>query len=441
MRTRSAIISGPIRSIASTAIRIETITNTIKFMEITTLVNEIENPASHAERAKEPPKRVSMGSEATLHLIIENVRDFAIFAQDTHGFIVSWNPGVERILGYAENEFVGMHVSAIFTPRDVRLGKVEREMAKAADDGKAEDLKCHVRRDGSLFWAAGLLMPLLDDDGKLTGFAKILRDNTRQKKHQQEREAVLRREREARIQAELLRKEVEQAEKAKDDFLALLAHELRNPLNAILGWVKILQSGKTDDLLMAKALTVIEENARSQNRLIEDVFDIARIRSGNLYLNLQAISLDDAVEGAVESLRPEAAAKNLALETYFTSEAVIINGDAGRMQQVVTNILSNSIKFTPAEGKIRVSLKCSAEHAYIVVEDTGQGISAELFPHLFDRYAQANKESKRGKSGLGLGLPLVHKLVEQHFGEVTVESAGEGLGTRFTVRLPLISAR
>lgn len=410
-------------------------------MEIVTLVNEIDSPASSAEWTKERPARVSMGSEATLQLIIENVRDFAIFAQDTHGFIVSWNPGVERILGYPEHEFVGKHVSAIFTPRDVRLGKVEREMAVAAADGKAEDLKCHVRRDGSLFWAAGLLMPLLDGDGNLTGFAKMLRDNTRQKKHQQEREAVLRREREARIQAELLRAEVERAEKAKDDFLALLAHELRNPLNAILGWVKILQSGKADDALLAKALTVIESNARTQNRLIEDVFDIARIRSGNLYLNLQAISLDGAVDGAIESLRPEAAAKNLTLETYITSEAVIVNGDSGRMQQVVANLLSNAIKFTPDNGRIRVSLKCSADHAFIVVEDNGQGISAELFPHLFDRYAQATKESKRGKSGLGLGLPLVHKLVEQHFGEVTAESAGVGLGTRFTVKLPLIPAR
>ena len=405
---------------------------------------EIANTAKNAmgRRGGRPSKSlnpISMGNDAALQFIIDNVREYAIFAQDANGYILSWNRGVESIFGYAEHEFVGRHVSIIFTPEDVRTGEVEREMSDAVAAGKAEDLKCHVRRDGSLFWAVGLLMPLTGQDGTPIGFAKVLRDNTQQRERQQEREAALLREQEARREAERLRDAVEQAEKAKDDFLALLAHELRTPLNAILGWAMILQSNTTDEPLIAKGLKVIQENATSQNRLIEDVFDIARIRSGNLYLNLQPIPLGDAVAAAVESLQPEAVAKGLVLETHLPADAVVINGDLGRMQQVVTNLLSNAIKFTPPDGRIEVSVSCREEHAFIVVEDNGQGISADLFPNLFDRYAQANKESTRGKSGLGLGLPLVHKLVEQHGGEVIVESEGAGRGTRFTVKLPLFS--
>ena len=385
-----------------------------------------------------PASHPSLRSEDLFQLIIENVRDYAIFAMDVSGRTVSWNPGVKRILGYAEEEFVGRHVSDIFTAEDIARGEVEKEMRTATAEGYAEDLKCHLRRDGSRFWATGLLMPLKDRRGNLTGFAKILRDNTRQKKLENEREEILAREREARQQAEELSESHAQAEQAKDQFLALLAHELRNPLTAVQGWVKLLRNGLLDEGQTTKALAIIEANAATQNRIIEDVFDVARISSGNLHLNQLPMSLSEAINRAAESVRPAAESKNISLETRLDTETAIIKGDPDRIQQVVTNILSNSVKFTPEGGSVKLILKSFDSNAQIVIEDNGQGISKELFPRLFDLYAQATSDSTRGKTGLGLGLPLVHKLVEQHGGWVTAESAGEGFGASFTVNLPLI---
>lgn len=378
-------------------------------------------------------------SEELLHLIIENVREYAIFAQDTGGVIVSWNPGVESLLGYGEKEFVGRHVSVIFTGEDARNGEVEKQMGEAAAVGRAIDRKWHVRRDGSRVWTNGLLMPLRGGDGKLQGFARIIRDDTEQKRYEDEREEILAREREARRRAESLRQEVERANRSRDDFLALLAHELRSPLNAILGWVRMLRTGISDKEQAAKALEVIERNAESQNRLIEDIFDASRISSGKLHINEQTVSLNETISSAVESIRPTANAKNISLEIALdAAESANVMGDPDRLRQIVANLLSNAVKFTPKGGRIIVSLECSDSMACLVIEDNGQGIGAELLPHVFDRYAQANKDSTRGKAGLGLGLPLVRKLVERHGGKITAESAGEGRGATFTVKLPLI---
>jgi PAS domain S-box-containing protein len=378
-------------------------------------------------------------SEELLHLIIENVREYAIFAQDAGGVIVSWNPGVESLLDYGEKEFVGKHVSVIFTAEDARNGEVEKQMGEAAVVGRAIDRKWHVRRDGSRVWTNGLLMPLNDGDGKLQGFARIIRDDTEQKRYEDEREEMLAREREACRRAESLRQEVERANRSRDDFLALLAHELRSPLNAILGWVRMLRTGITDKEQATKALEVIERNAESQNRLIEDIFDASRISSGKLHLNEQSVSLAETISSTVESIRPAANAKNISLEIALdAAESANVLGDPDRLRQIVANLLSNAVKFTHEGGRISVRLECSESTACFVVEDNGQGIGAELLPHVFDRYAQANKDSTRGKAGLGLGLPLVRKLVERHGGEITAESAGEGRGAAFTVKLPLI---
>lgn len=234
-----------------------------------------------------------------------------------------------------------------------------------------------------------------------------------------------------------MQQSVEQAEQEKDEFLALLAHELRGPLNAILGWVVILRKGMADERQAAKALEIIEESARLQNRLIEDLFDVARIHSGKLTLVLRPMSLCEAVSQAVELTRPAAKAKNISLETEPTGETAFIMGDPDRIRQVVTNILSNAVKFTPEGGRVRLSLKRCGSNALLVIEDNGQGISADLLPRVFDRYAQADKDSGRG-AGLGLGLPLAHRLVERHGGEIAAESAGEGRGAAFTITLPLI---
>lgn len=374
-------------------------------------------------------------------LIVENVRDYAIFVQDADGLIVSWNPGIEHILGYAEKEFVGRHVSIFFTPEDVENGEVEKEMQAAASRGRAENRRWRVHKDGSRFWVSGLLIPLTDGDGNLRGYAKILRDDSDRKKYEDEREQLLAGEREARRQAERLRLEIERAKQVQDEFLALLAHELRGSLNAILGWVRILRKGLANKQQTAKALETIEKNAASQNQLIEDIFDASRINFGKLRLNSQPMSLGEAVTDAVESIRPAAEAKNISLKTVFDAESVFVMGDVDRMRQVVANLLSNAVKFTGSDGRIDIRLENSGSDAILIIEDNGQGISKELLPTVFDRYAQADTVSTRGKAGLGLGLPLVRKLVDQHGGTVTAESAGEGFGAAFTIRIPLIETK
>jgi signal transduction histidine kinase len=208
-------------------------------------------------------------------------------------------------------------------------------------------------------------------------------------------------------------------------------------LSAILGWVKLLKEHRLDEQRAAHALTIIEANAEAQSRLIEDVFDLARIRSGNLRLDARPMALAAAVRESVDSMRPAALAKQISLETKFPEESIIIMGDWGRIEQIVTNVLSNAVKFTQAGGHIRVTLEKVEAGARVTVADNGPGISPSLFPHLFERYAQADKRSTRGKSGLGLGLPLVHELVKQHGGSVTAESAREGLGATFVILLPL----
>lgn len=296
-------------------------------------------------------------------------------------------------------------------------------------------------KNGSRFWVSGSLTPLTDGAGNLRGYAKILRDDTEWKKYEDEREELLDGERGARRQAERLRLEIERANQNQDAFLALLAHELRSPLNAILGWVRILRKGLANEQQTAKALETIEENAESQNQLIEDIFDASRINSGKLRLDTRPMSLGESVLHAVESIRPAAEAKNITLDTALDAESVFIMGDADRMRQIVVNLLTNAVKFTEEGGRIIVRLKNSGSEASLVIEDNGQGIGAELLPTVFDRYAQADKDSTRGKAGLGLGLPLVRKLVEQHGGTVTAESRGKGRGAVFTVNVPLLEVK
>ena len=406
----------------------------------------IRSKVLHSSNRMEAPREpqisaASSGRAAIFHLLAESVRDYAIFAQDANGSILSWNQGVKAILGYDEDEFVGKHVSIIFAPEDIEHGEVDDQMREAEITGQALDQKWHVRRDGSRFWADGLLIPLADGDGNLRGYARALRDETRQKQSEDERDEILGRERAARRRAELLRESLERAQREKDEFLALLAHELRNPLSAILGWLVILRQGKCDDQLLAKGLDTIERSARTQDRIIEDVFDLSRINSGNLKINAEPMLLNEAVAQAVDSIRPAAQAKRISLETEVNTESIFILGDHDRIKQAVINILSNAVKFTPKGGSVLVILSPSDPIARIIIQDNGQGFSAEFGPRIFERYAQANKDSTDGRSGLGLGLSLVREIVEQHGGKVTAESEGEGRGATFSVYLPVIDTK
>jgi signal transduction histidine kinase/ActR/RegA family two-component response regulator len=242
-------------------------------------------------------------------------------------------------------------------------------------------------------------------------------------------------------QAQAARADAEEANRAKDQFLAMLSHELRTPLNAMLGWVTMLRSGRLEAAATARALETIERNTRVQATLIEDLLDISRITAGKLNLQRGPVELAAVLEAAVDATRDSAAAKSVTLETQIDPGAGPVLGDAARLQQVVWNLLSNAVKFSEANGRVLVSLTRIPTGVRIQVQDTGQGISPELLPHIFDRFRQAEGTTTRAHGGLGLGLTIVRHLVEAHGGTVRAESAGPGLGATFSVDLPAAPAR
>jgi signal transduction histidine kinase len=279
-----------------------------------------------------------------------------------------------------------------------------------------------VHKDGHFYPVRCSGRPIFEG-GKAVGTVIEVQDITEEKR-------LLEAERDARQQAEV-------SNRLKDEFLATLSHELRTPLNAILGWVVMLRSGKIGPAKAAEALETVERNARAQNRLMEDLLDVSRIITGKLELKFQPVVLTKVVQSAIASLRPAAEAKGMHLNVVYDPHLCQVYGDADRLQQVVWNLVSNAIKFTPMGGRVETRVGCDGSHVEIKVSDTGEGIEPEFIPYVFDRFSQADSSIQRRHSGLGLGLAIVRHLVELHGGEVGVESPGLGQGATFTVKLPL----
>ncbi|HUR33472.1 MAG TPA: ATP-binding protein [Vicinamibacterales bacterium] len=235
------------------------------------------------------------------------------------------------------------------------------------------------------------------------------------------------------------RRDAETANRTKDEFLATLSHELRTPLNAILGWASILTRSDYDKARVSHAVHVIERNARIQSQMIEELLDVSRISSGTVQLNTTAVAIGSVVETAVDSVRPAAEAKGVSLAKHIAVPDLVINADARRLQQVAWNLLSNAVRFTPAGGRVDVTLARDGDEVELRVCDTGLGIAPEFLPHVFERFRQADSSTTRAHGGLGLGLAIVHDLVALHGGSVRAESAGEGQGATFVVRLPAVA--
>ena len=279
-------------------------------------------------------------------------------------------------------------------------------------------------------WWDVIVTPIRDASGQVVQFLSISRDITKQKQAETEREQLLTREQAAREQAET-------ANRIKDEFLAVLSHELRSPLNPILGWTSLLRNGRLDAAKTAYAVETIDRNARLQVQLIEDLLDVSRILSGKLSLNVMPVDLGAAIGAALETVRLAAEAKSLQIQTTISPSVGRISGDAGRLQQVLWNLLSNAVKFTPEGGQITVALTQAGTHAQIQVTDTGKGINPDFLPYVFEHFRQEDGAITRQFGGLGLGLAIVRHLVEVHGGTVQVESPGVGQGATFTVKLPL----
>jgi PAS domain S-box-containing protein len=377
-------------------------------------------------------------SEERFRLLIEGVAEYAIFMLDPNGRVATWNGGAQRIKGYAASEIIGQHFSVFYPDEPRQSGWPEHELQVAADKGSFIDIGWRVRKDGTMFWAHVTITALRDDTGKLLGFAKLTRDLTEAKRLEsmevssQQREEMLDAERSARMSAQ-------RATRLKDEFLATLSHELRTPLSAILGWTQVLlrsEATRTREE-QRRAIEVIDRNARAQVQLIDDLLDLSRIMTGKLRLDLQQLSFSSVIEAAVDSATPAAEAKGIRLTSIIGAGRDIVNGDSTRLQQVVWNLLTNAIKFTPKGGRVQALLQRVNSHIEFSVSDTGVGIPSNYLPHVFDRFSQQDTSTTRAFGGLGLGLAICKQLVELHGGIISAVSEGEGKGATFTVNLPV----
>ena len=484
---------------------------------------------------------VNRRTEDIYRKAIEDIRDYAIFTTDADGIVTNWNVGAQHILGYTEEEIVGKEASKVFTTEDRTKAIPEKELATAATMGRAEDERWHVRKDGSRFWASGVVTPVRDSSGRLIGFSKVMRDMTERNRLTEERdrffalsvdmlcivhldgqfqrvnpafqevlgfseeellamtlfellhpddlgatlniyqqlnagEPVAFMENRLRTKDEtykwvawsyfpvpedglafgvgrdmtelrqihevvrLRARELEDANRVKDEFLATMSHELRTPLTSILGWSRLLQSNQLNDTEKERAIQVIQRNAEAQSKLIEDLLDVSRIITGKLKIEVQPVSFASITEGVINSLRPAVDARQLQLETSIDPAAGPILGDPARLEQIVTNLLSNAIKFTPNGGRIDVRLERDDSCVRLEVRDTGVGIAAEHLPYIFERFRQVDSSNVRAHGGLGLGLAIVDYLVRQQAGTVAAESEGVGKGATFIVEFPLTSS-
>jgi PAS domain S-box-containing protein len=340
----------------------------------------------------------------------------------------------QRLTGWTEEEARGRPLDEVFRVVNEESGRpVENPITKVLREGQIVGLANHTAlldRNGRAIPIDDSAAPIRTPEGRLMGVVMVFRDVTERRQAERQQAVAIEREREAR-------REAEAAARSKDEFVATLSHELRTPLNAIFGWVQLLRGGALDDGARVHALEVIERSTRTQTRMVEDLLDVSRMMSGNLRIEPRPVDLAAVVNAAVDAVRPALDAKSLNLVTGLDSEAGPVAGDPERLQQVIWNLLTNAIKFTPRGGRIEVRLERRDSGVQVQVSDSGRGIAPDFVPRVFERFSQAEASSSRSQPGLGIGLALVRHLVELHGGTVQVASDGEGRGATFTVRLPV----
>ncbi|MGB3206372.1 MAG: ATP-binding protein [Crinalium sp.] len=541
-------------------------------------------------------------SEEGFRLLIDCIKDYAIYRLDPQGYIVSWNEGAERINGYQIGEIIGQHFSRFYTEEELNSGKGEQVLKLAAETDRFEDEGWRVRKDGSRFWANVVITALRDRAGNLKGFAKVTRDVTESKRLETERNQLLAREQASRALAEtasemvqrlqaitdvaiaplsiedLLREllnriseilradtaailmmdyqhnclvvkaakgleeadgevsipigkgfagrialehqpliiqqdaytqvynpilsqqrvqsllgvpllldnrligvirvgtllprqfnqddvqllqlvaeraalaidrarlneaerqalaQAQEANRLKDEFLAIVSHELRTPMQSILGWSQMLRKRELKPDTVNKALETLERNAKQQARVIDDILDVSRILRKKISIRLIQLNIAPIIESAIISISPAATAKNIQITSRINSSISQILGDPDRLPQIINNLLSNAMKFTPNGGSIEIKLEEMESNILLTVIDTGQGIEAEFLPYIFEGFRQADSSRTRTHGGLGLGLTIVRYLVDLHSGTVEAISEGEGKGAKFIVKFPI----
>ena len=362
-------------------------------------------------------------SEERYRLLVESIRDYAIFLLDASGHVASWTTTAERMKGYTSEEIVGRHFRIFFTPEDQQRNQPEIELSTAVATGRAEGEGWRVRKDGSRFWGDEIVTVIRNQNGDVRGFAKVVRDLTERQR--------------ASLERELLYRRTQEANRLRDEFLGTVSHELRTPLNALLGWTHLLAVGRNDSDRQ-RAVEAIRRNAEIQVQLVDDLLDVSRIISGKMRLHIAPTNLQQVLKAAAESVHPAAHAKGVALQVNAPPPDLTIPADGDRLQQIVWNLLSNAIKFTSAGGVVELAARQHDGTVEITVRDTGAGIPEDVLPFVFERFRQADSSTTRNHGGMGLGLAIVRHLVELHGGSVDAESGGKGEGATFNVRLPVV---
>lgn len=361
-------------------------------------------------------------SEERFRLLVEGVADYAIYLLSPEGIVTSWNLGARRIKGYEASEIIGQHFSRFYDAESIEAGKPWTELAMAREHGRAEDEGWRIRKDGSRFWARVVVTALRNADGRLRGFAKVTQDLT-QRRH-----------------AESL----EEAAAKINDFVAVLAHELRNPLAPIRNAVQLLKLLKPGDRQFEAARAIIERQSGQLSRIVDDLLDVNRITRGTLEINFATTALGDVVTRAIEAARPAIEHGKHTLELDLPATPIHVFGDELRLTQALLNIINNAARYSDAGGRIVVKVSSATDSdprsASISVRDTGHGIDPAMIGSIFGMFVQARDPLRRAATGLGIGLALARSIVELHHGTLVAKSDGIGKGSEFTIELPRVDA-
>lgn len=377
---------------------------------------EAANQGGEAERAH--ALELLRQSEERFRLMVESVRDYAIFMLDPDGYISSWNRGAELNKGYKAEEIIGKHFSVFYPKEKIEARWPQHELEVALREGRFEDEGWRLRRDGSRFWANVVITALRDSHGVHLGFVKVTRDMTASR----------------RIHA------LEEQERRLTEFLALLGHELRNPMTPIANAVSIMQLEDPGNPRLRTARDILARQVTHLRRLVDDLLDVGRIATGKVHLVKEVVGLQQVIEDTAIAVRPTMAERGHAFVVELCEDPLYVLGDPVRLVQVLTNLLNNAAKFTPRGGRITLSLSRQDGRAELGVRDNGPGIAPDALPGMFNLFVQGGHEAPAGaQAGLGIGLSLVQQLVHLHGGDVSAFSTGvAGEGAEFLVHLPLV---